>query len=972
MAAKPKTIKVKISDGVKASAGGGAGSAAPGIKPTRHDGGGGGQVPPQESKPPEVEKKQSQLAAYQQRAAAAQQQYQQQKEAGIREAREAKERVSQKTTTGVYEKGGAVIRETKGDYQTLQKLKAQQPGSALVQTASGEYVLIKSTGLNLGQESTLAKVNENIQREGGTPYYPTERKLPSGGTLYMGRLADRVTTSEPEPPKEGGPVITQSDFLIDTSRPTKYTAKVGEGSVLVEQGALYQVGLSDTLGPGTPKQYQKTRLLSAREQAELISRGEATPFFIGYKDRPAIAREEQALLEQGVEGEVFPITYTTEEGKEIVTITGKSEGAEFNIYKPGQAISVTLTPTEEVKQQPTGKNIVQQAEEKSPLYNLIGEYGKGSRESFKSVGKGLYQIGAEVGLMFVPPEISGIEDPKKREELRSKLEAAYPKELQPKETPLTNLLAGKPPITPYGVKYDIGASAADVILLTGVPQLRLAKIKSVFTAVKSVFTKEPKPTVREPLAEYTPQRLPVSKFPETFPEGEFVEFKTQRIPLGKGLTKQPSIQATKPIKPVELERGYAPQRLPVSKFPETYGISKTGYEETKIRLGTGIVKYPPSRFTETQLQLGKGEIKRPGKDFTKETVGLGVGAVKTPPRVIGKTEGPPQPIKEEYGYTPSRLPVSRFPKTLPKGELAGYRETRISLGKGIIRFPKEGGLTAKRFTGPKPPAKPSPEVESKISRGLLLLMEKPQERKTFTSTKIALGTSDKLLQIRGGKVISDTLTKQKAKPSSDTFFIPQSRSTITEQTTRYPPSSKLIFPKSISLLRSSGEQTSIVKQISQKTTLKEIPLTSLSITPRQTQRQKKKEKYGFPTRFPTRQTPRLDQPLRQRPIEKQIIEEIPPPKPPRVKLLLPELPREKPKKRKEPTEPKSAFSWKGNVPEFQIEGVYKKYDIIYGEKRIAKLLKEERFGKPKRKAKKQYDILGFPKTKKAKSSKWAF
>ena len=816
--------------------------------------------------------------------------------------------------------------------------------------------------MDLRNPANLGRINENIEREGGQPYSPTRVTQEGGGFLNLRKISDSVTTSEPVPP-EGEPSVPQSDFIIDKDRPTKYTAKVGEGSVLVEQGALYQVGLSDTLGPSAPGQYQKTRLLSAREQAELISRGEASPFFIGAKGADIIAYEKIGKEE---ETQVFPITYTAEEGKEIVTITGKSEGAEFNIYQPGKAISVTLTPTEEPKQ--SKKDIVQLAEEKSPLYNLIGEYGKGSKEALKSAGKGLYQIGAEVGLMFVPPEISGIEEPKKREELRSKLESAYPKELQPKETPLTNLLVGKPPITPYGPKYDIGATAADVLLLTGVPPLRLTKIKSLFTTVKSIVTKEPKPTVREPLAEYTPQRLPISKFPETFPEGELVEFKTQRISLGKGLTKQPSIQVTAPIKTVEADRDYIPQRLPISKFPETYGISKTGYEETKISLGRGIVKTPQKQFSETRLQLGKGKIKRPGKDFTKETLGLGVGAVKTPPRVLGKIEGPPQPIQEEYGYTPSRLPVSRFPKTLPEGELAGYRETRLSLGKGIIRFPKEGGLTAKRFTGPKPPAKPSPEVESKISRGLLLLMEKPQERKTFTSTKIALGTSDKLLQIRGGKIISDTLTKQKTKPPSETFFIPQSRSTITEQTTKYPPSSKLISPKSISLLRSSGEQTSIAKQISQKTELKEIPLTSLSITPRQ----KEKKRSGFPARFPTRQTPRLDQPLRQRPIEKQIIEEIPPPKPPRVKLLLPELPRERPKKRKEPKEPKSAFDWKGNVPEFQIEGVYKKYDIIYGEKRIAKLLKEERFGKPKRKDKKQYDILGFPKTKKSKSSKWAF
>src|SRR3990167_5340483 len=105
-------------------------------------------------------------------------------------------------------------------------------------------------------------------------------------------------------------------------------------------------------------------------------------------------------------------------------------------------------------------------------------------------------------------------------------------------------------------------------------------------------------------------------------------------------------------------------------------------------------------------------------------------------------------------------------------------------------------------------------------------------------------------------------------------------------------------------------------------------------------------------------------------IEPPLIQIIPPEEPIR-KILIPTI-KGKPERRKGPSEPKSAFSWKGNVPEFQIEGVYKKYDIIYGEKRIAKLLKEERYGKPKRKAKKQYDILGFPKTKKAKSSKWVF
>src|SRR3972149_6026097 len=194
-AKKGKTIVVKIKDSAGASGGGGAGSTSPGISTRQIHGGGGGQVPVQDSKPPEQEKKQSQLAAYQQRAAA-----------------------------------------------------AQQPGSAVVQTQSGEYVLIKSQGLNLGQESTLATINENIQREGGQPYSPTEKKQPGGGTLYIRQIKDSVATSEPVPPEDSGTVISQSDFLIDKSRPTKYTAKVGEGSVLVEKGALYQIGLSDSMG----------------------------------------------------------------------------------------------------------------------------------------------------------------------------------------------------------------------------------------------------------------------------------------------------------------------------------------------------------------------------------------------------------------------------------------------------------------------------------------------------------------------------------------------------------------------------------------------------------------------------------------------------------------------------------------------------------------------------------------------------
>src|SRR3972149_3717622 len=149
------------------------------------------------------------------------------------------------------------------------------------------------------------------------------------------------------------------------------------------------------------------------------------------------------------------------------------------------------------KQGPPTKNIVQQAEEKSPLYNLIGEYGKGSKESLKGYIKEGYHIGAEIGLMFVPPEISGIDDPKKREELRRAIDKPYPKELEPKETPLTNLLSGKLPVTPYGLKYDIGATATDIFLLgSGIP-----KIEKI-GGLKSFSFQSPRSKVSQLEAEY--------------------------------------------------------------------------------------------------------------------------------------------------------------------------------------------------------------------------------------------------------------------------------------------------------------------------------------------------------------------------------------------------------------------------------------------------------------------------------------
>ena len=262
-------------------------------------------------------------------------------------------------------------------------------------------------------------------------------------------------------------------------------------------------------------------------------------------------------------------------------------------------------------------------------------------------------------------------------------------------------------------------------------------------------------------------------------------------------------------------------------------------------------------------------------------------------------------------------------------------------------------------------------------------------RDQWSVTKIQLGKSKKILAIREGKTLINTISKpQPTVKIPPPFYLKEKeelRKIKSKPQTRYIP---LVLPSLANKLMPQSVQPSIIrptppqqqKQLhKQKEPKKQIlqitPKSPLYIiTPTQIQPQKPKQRQRttpmFPFPYPSRSQP--IQPTTPTTKQRQILEEIFPKEPPlKPRFAYPSF-RKKPDRKKEPTEPKSAFSWKGNVPEFQIEGVYKKYDIIYGEKRIAKLLKQEQFGKPKRKAKKQYDILGFPKTKKAKSSKWAF
>ena len=939
-----------------------------------------------------------------------------------------------------------MIRKTRGDYQTLQKLKAQQPGSAVVQTQSGEYVLIKARGLNLGKESTLATINENIQKEGGQPYSPTEKKQPGGGTLFIRKVVDTVTTSEPVPPEDSGPVMPQSDFLIDKSRPTKYTAKVGEGSVLVEQGALYQIGLSDSLGGLAPEKRlsQKEAELfwkyHPRELAKGISEGIYETQFIGQRGPDIIAYEK--IGKEAEEPQVFPITYTTKEGKEVFTITGKSPEGKFTYTIPDREKEAYLSNL-----LLAGKESKVEANKifPFPLEAKKGDVSSGIIGYVESAKQAYVNIGVDIAETSMKGGVPQYTKPVKEELGKYRKESQVDILLQPNRW-------GE--VRPYSPEFwgAVGAYASTVLIGGG----RTLPVKIERTTIPTT----PKPGI--PI-------LGKPEGSETIYTGVKVGYGKYAVRAG-GKTSEGKIIIGTP-KPTQVPLGKLIPPSARGGFPiseETSSLLTTKpYLTELVKVG----KITPAESQYIQSVKRGLEITEGSKDVIKRT-DLGKAPVsslreKETPRmfelIVQKQEAKILPgvkgsLPQQYFVKADYLRRSRdidIPLRSPKQE-AEARET-LSIFKTELQKVAEPGRTfeTKDLTLKVTEKTPSGIREEKV----LELLGKSQAREQYPQTDPS--------KVFGLKVPFKEVKPKDIKTLTYRFQGLRKGSSATELTGKgvrpaagrekdffdlvgyFETKAEQLGGKKGSELKSiAGEVRGYAQQRGLWTTEgpeatvfelpKKIPISEyayiavkeskpLITTPSTTgliDKKSKEERYGYPSGtklsrsiYPSKSlsisrpvskpiSKPISRPLSfpisrpiskpvsrpiSRPVSKPISQPISgrstlqisrgiiepplipiiPPEEPVRKLLIPTL-KGKPERKKGPSEPKSAFSWKGNVPEFQIEGVYKKYDIIYGEKRIAKLLKEEQFGKPKRKAKKQYDILGFPKTKKAKSSKWAF
>jgi len=289
----------------------------------------------------------------------------------------------------------------------------------------------------------------------------------------------------------------------------------------------------------------------------------------------------------------------------------------------------------------------------------------------------------------------------------------------------------------------------------------------------------------------------------------------------------------------------------------------------------------------------------------------------------GEPSLPPKPPRPAYGAD-------------------GYKSTKIDLGVGIGKIvPREPGGTILLPKKPVEPSQPPPkkqepvkETESKTATGQVLVLEKPiQEQKTilkkpqFKSYPVFLGTANgKVETIQATKPITKTKVAQKQS------FIPaykplKKEEQKTKQVSVIQKQSQLVSQKPI--IKQKEQQRYKFAQIpKQKEKQKLVPLLKELYVPETKQAQLFRHKFI--------QTQEQD--VVPKLVQKQQLEQLKITPLKEKPIILFESPsgEKRGKTRKERSRDRIEFI--GNVPLREFAGVYKRKEITYGSKAVARLV----------------------------------
>ena len=389
--------------------------------------------------------------------------------------------------------------------------------------------------------------------------------------------------------------------------------------------------------------------------------------------------------------------------------------------------------------------------------------------------------------------------------------------------------------------------------------------------------------------------------------------------------------------PVKLDPDYTPARR-ANEIDYTDSVA-FGFTKTKVPLGIGVTKprpnifkpklvkedpnYSPgimSGFKETKVKLGVGQAKTPKPKGETYFVDKQFRGFQKSATIIGK-------IKLSKDFLPSKItPAKPFKFNLGgavRGKPRKFDEPKI--GKGDSLTGKDGSIQI---------------VKSKSE---VVKLKKPQstpvklisKKETATEQVLKAGSARPIVILTkpAGRILKKKKPVEARTTQSSQVYAPQEYQRV---------STSQKNGLSIGALQSSK----VIPRLSAKTSPRLAVKISPIISTKQPQaiKQAEVQKFKSPTPEPVRPKLRAAAKFKPKPIQKTVLRQTPPPRP-KTRLVAAVIIPLNEKLRKPKGKKSKQFDFLGNTKLDNIEGLFRRSDIIHGDRRISKQVRKDKQAK---------------------------
>ena len=411
--------------------------------------------------------------------------------------------------------------------------------------------------------------------------------------------------------------------------------------------------------------------------------------------------------------------------------------------------------------------------------------------------------------------------------------------------------------------------------------------------------------------------------------------------------------AFKKPKPVKLDSSYKP----ATRSNEIDGVVMSNTDVMKMVQPKGGIGFPQKLKTKTTKRIQEDPYYKPAKraneiDYTdggdfdnlsgSRSFFKNIDAQEIRLR---KSEIRPKKITKSPDYNLATEQFKSFQKGLEPTDIPRWGSTTVKLGSGAIKNQK--GFNPKSFDNLKKKRKPDTDIfkddtsktgddTMQTMKGGQVLLMKPQKKmvkltsRTMTVRTTPFGQKLKPRKSQEARIISTRSGQQTVSPMKKVIV-------KTEVKSKLELKQK---PKLAERVKAKAKQ-------GYKLSPALVTMSSTSLAFAQPQKQKPKVAQRLKQATPTPQKPRLRQTskpkfrVRVRPKLRQTIKPAPKPQRKRVIAFIPPYDETR-KKKKRSSKDANTFGFLGNTRLDNIEGLFRRSDIIYGDKRIRKQIKQDK------------------------------